>query len=78
MGSPHRRTWTAETALPGWGERTGNRKSYFREAVETLGKCSLVHRTLVGPETFRQRAATKIVEMTSAGSNPLSPASCGS
>jgi hypothetical protein len=32
-------------------------------------------RTLWGPETFRPRAAINIVEMTSAGSSPLSPGS---
>jgi hypothetical protein len=31
---------------------------------------------IVGPETFRPRAAINIVEMTSAGSSPLSPSDC--
>src|ERR1700736_5916767 len=31
-------------------------------------------RNIMGPETFRPRAIINIVEMTSAGSSPLSPA----
>jgi putative ABC transport system substrate-binding protein len=35
-----------ETGLRGWAERTRTRKRHFREAVEILGKFSLVRRTL--------------------------------
>jgi hypothetical protein len=41
---------------------------------EVLGQFSLVCRTLWDLRPFAPRAATKIVEMTSAGSSPLSPA----
>ena len=60
--------------LRGWAERTRTPKRHFREAVEVLGKFSLVRRTLGDLGTFRPRAATKIVEMTSASSSPLTPA----
>src|ERR1700719_1243878 len=59
-------TWLTETALSGWGERTRTRKRHFREAVEILGEFSFNLPNIVGPETFRPRAATKTVEMTSA------------
>jgi hypothetical protein len=39
-----------------------------------LGKFFLEHPNILGPETFRARAAARFFEMTFASSSPLSPA----
>src|ERR1700730_8751936 len=74
---------TCARQLPRWrlrnptacqAERTRTPKRHFRKAVERLGKFSLARQTLWDPRRFARDLEQKIVEMTSAGSYPLSPA----
>jgi hypothetical protein len=46
---------------PDWlaGLRTRTRKRHFGKAVEIVGEFSLDHPNILGPETFRARAATR-------------------
>ena len=43
----------------GAAERTRTRKCHFGKAVEMLGRFSLDHPNILGPEAFRARAATR-------------------